>query len=190
MLDVPTVRAMHELEPLAEAAEAKTTWSRRKGLVFLGAVIISAAAAFYGYVESTKPASIDQAAVLREVQSLSPAESFRRLKAAQTSLPAAIVSRYKPGENLFNLAPAAIIIAQFEQYHPEQRLGPPALAHAMYLNRIEQAARYAQLRVWLPVAAVVGIIGLLVAGSALLVPTSQPNSKVGTTPAKRRKVRR
>jgi hypothetical protein len=178
-LEVPSIRLMRELEPAgAEPTETKSTWSMRKGLVFLGSVIFAAAAAYAGFVFWSKPRSVDRAEVLHEIQSRPASENYRLLQSAIAAYSDPIYRRYKSEEEIpFFLLPSAQIIVQFEGIDPRTGNYMP-IAPRAYSELVPKVATYEARKAWLPVAVVVGIIGLLVAGSSLLVPPA------GKRPAK------
>jgi hypothetical protein len=159
-IEVPTLRDLRQLESEGEPERPQTTWSRRKGLVFLGCVMMAVSAGFAGWFASKLPRGLDPAAVRAEVDALDPAASFILYEGQRPPMPV----EQGPGK-LIRDPVVHLLKGTFENPHPRFRL----LAFNEAIRADADAAKRKTVVFWFPMLGGVGLIGMLVALSALLV---------------------
>lgn len=125
-LEVPSIRHLRELEPVAEDEVAARTWSARQGLLFLGTALVAIAIVVAGAIIVLRPSlptrdsfmlKIDHDAFKREVSALSPSNAYTRLELIMTMMPHHEEDVSKGGVPEF-LIPGAKLLADFEGTGP------------------------------------------------------------------------
>jgi hypothetical protein len=182
-LEVPTIRGLQKLTPVADEKLPAVAWTRRKGLLFLGSAMAVIALVAAGCIVALRPALIDRSkvsipfdndAIRREVAAYTPAESMVRYEAIISPMPAPITKQLESGEVPSHLLPCARLLVDFE--------GPGAQALApkegeklrQQLVKLSESVIVSEderkkTNDWLWLLAVAGMFGLGLAGSTLLI---------------------
>jgi hypothetical protein len=186
-LEVPSVRALRQLEPVAEEKVAAATWNRRKGLVFLGSALLALAvlaAAVLLFVRPSidaaklPPVNVDGKAVQQEVSSIPTHEGFIRYVLMQPWPPTSFADRLEKGQVPIQLFPSAELLKRFEGPGQQFLASKEALQAAhknANRNMLLAETMYTRRRIgeWLTIVAALGGIGLLIAGSVLFIGDGQ-----------------
>ena len=177
-VDVPSIRALRQLEAVDDNVRPPRAWSKRQGLLFLGgtiAVIAGIAAAALFVLRPTTTGLVDPAAVRKEVDSLPADEGFIRFVLLQPWPPGSFAERLDKGQLPLHLLPTANLLVGFEG------LGQQFIAVNQAVQVVQQVAiRNAQrkwMNDWLLNLSVVTGVGILIAGSALFVGGSEPKRR-------------
>ncbi|HEY2760405.1 MAG TPA: hypothetical protein VGI75_06670 [Pirellulales bacterium] len=194
-LDVPSIRALQKLASMPEEQPASRTWSRRQGLAFLGFAIFILAIIGAVCILLFRPAPVDARefsvpvdtrAISKEVDTYSPAEGFRRFEMIEVPLPS-LAESLKSGQVPVHLLPSAGMLIAFEGKGTEALAPDEAKNVLQELAKVSNAAferqsARAATSDWLWVLAAVGMFGLGLAGSTLLV---RPGPKAGAAASAR-----
>jgi hypothetical protein len=194
-LEVPSVRALRQLEPVAEEKVAAAAWNRRKGVVFLGSAILAIAvlaAAVLLFLRPSvdaanlPPVNVDAKAVQQEVSSIPTDEGFIRFVLMEPWPPTSFADRLEKGQVPIHLFASAELLKRFEGPGQQFLAAKEALQAAQKnANRNMQLAEILSTRrrfgEWLTIVAALGGIGLLIAGSVLFIGDGQMRE-----PARRR----
>ena len=186
-LEVPSIRGLRSLAQVAEDRPAAPTWTKRKGLAFLGSAIAIGAVVAAGAVLALRPSvydagskiQVNEEAIRSEVAALSPAEGIERLQMADTPLPTPFSEQQKQGQVPEYLRPCTDLLVDFEGPGTvaiaRQQAGAvmKQIAERNDLLRNRQAHREA-LNDWLLPIGIVFVAGLVTAGSAFLVGKPRP----------------
>jgi hypothetical protein len=169
-IEVPTLRDLRNLEPVGEPQRQQSTWNRRKGLVFLGCVMIAVAAGVAGWFAMKLPRSLDPAEARAEVDALDPAESVLLYEALQPPMPV----EQGPGK-VIRAPVEPLLKSTIESPHP----GPRLLAYRSAFRIGSDAEKRKAVGFWFPLLGGVALVGLLIALSALLVrdDSARPSQK-------------
>jgi hypothetical protein len=187
-IEVPSIRAMRSLEAQGEEVPTAPRWSTRQGLIFLGLAITAAALVVGASVLIARPAVIEESdlavkvdddAIRREVQALSPTDAFIRYDVFASQIPLDFADHLKKKEVPTYLWPGASLLAGYEDkgsFSLAPKTYSTATNRAIEL-RIQAAARAQtrrSLNDWLWLIAAVGIAGLAMAIPALLSQGGRP----------------
>ncbi len=190
-LEVPSIRELRLLERAPEEAgdAAMPAWNARKGLLFIGAVLMAAGLAFGGYLWAMQPALIDREAIDLEVQALSPADSFLRMKSVDNFLPAAPnevpwpepwqYRRQKKAEEIpVFIRPSLDLLGSFEGR------GAVPMAPGEAFQSFLRGEEGKKLRQWYPLAIFAVSLGLLLLAVGLAMGTKKPRKAPARTARK------
>ncbi|HTQ39456.1 MAG TPA: hypothetical protein VMJ32_10530 [Pirellulales bacterium] len=191
-IEAPSIRGLRELESVTEEEEIRTpAWSARQGVAFLGVAITIIAIVAAGAIVLLRPNTTDrqlleipinQDAIRREVQELSPGEAYLRLAPVVSSIPG-YTEALAQGAVPPHLMPDIKLLATFEGTGP-QPLTPKSTADLAKLageKNTELAGRIFRRRslndeLWL--VGVAAIIGILLASSSRILPAAKPRRAV------------
>jgi hypothetical protein len=192
-VEVPSVRGLRALEQVADERPAAATWTKRKGLMFLGAAMSASALVGAAAVFALRPSvnddegfkiNVNEEAIHGEVAALAPVESIERFQMADAALPTTF-SEQKKDEVPLHLQPSLGLLIDFEGQ------GSVILARKEAADVMKQVAQRNEQRHirennrkgmndWLVFIGIVFVVGVLTAGSALAV--GEPKSR-GRKPA-------
>ncbi|HEY2882429.1 MAG TPA: hypothetical protein VGJ15_08350 [Pirellulales bacterium] len=194
-IEVPTIRGLQKLEAVAERDESEQRpWSARKGLIFLGSIIFLAAAAWAGYLIADRPGLIeidslakliDHQTISQEVDALSPSDCYARLSAIAFASPTTFADQLKTNPPVHLLPSTNILLALEDDsmkrlaHNSAEMLAQNVMKQVIGDNERQQQRANMNDALW--VAGALGIVGILLAGSALLLG--------GKSPARRRRRR-
>jgi len=187
IVEVPSIRGLRALEQVADERPAAATWTKRKGLLFLGAAMSIGALAAAAAVLALRPTvnddggfmiNVNEESIRNEVAALSPVESIERFQMADAALPTPFAEQ-KPEDVPLHLQPSLSLLINFE--HPGSILARQEAAAVM--RQMAQRNEQRQLRAnnrkamndWLVFIGIVLVVGILTAGSALAV--GEPKSR-------------
>ncbi len=170
-IEVPAMRGLQNLEVIADAGRPQSTWTRRKGLVFLGSAIVVVAACFGGYLWSKMPGNANPEAIRAEVDALDPVSAFIHYQALRQTLPV----ESPIGQTI--LAPVKPVLQETFEHPHHQVLAPHELYRSMLQTKERESLAY-----WLPLLAGIAILGMLIALSALLVRGNSPRRSRNSRP--------
>ena len=181
-LEVPSIRGLRVLEQIADERPTAASWTKRKGLLFLGAAVSIGALVAAAAVVAFRPnvnddgafkIQINEQAIDSEVAALSPVESIERFQMADSALPTTF-SEQKREDVPAHLQPSLGLLINFE--------GPGSVILARHeaaaiIRQVAQRNEQRQIREtnrkamndWLVFLGVVFVVGILTAGSALAV---------------------
>src|SRR6476660_2602728 len=194
-VEVPSIRGLRTLEPLADEPPAAATWTTRKGFLFLGAAISIGALLAAAVVAAFRPSAndpggfkieINEEAIRSEVAALAPVESIERLQMADAALPTTFAEQ-KPEEVPVHLQPSLGLLIGFE--HPGSILARQEAAAVM--KQVAQHNEQRQIREnnrsalndWLVFIGIVFVIGILTAGAALAIGEPRSRGRKPSRPA-------
>ena len=90
-LDVPTIRGLRELEPVAETAAGKPAWNRGKGLVFIGLLLTVASLSACGYFQLVvKPRDLEFTPTQQQLDSIGPVDAWHYWTIVRRGMPATL----------------------------------------------------------------------------------------------------
>jgi hypothetical protein len=191
--EVPSIRGLRTLEPLAEERPAAASWTKRKGLLFVGATMSVGSLIAAAAVLALRPTvnddgglkiNVNEEAIRSEVAALPPLESIQRFQMADAALPTPFAEQ-KPEEVPAHLQPSLGLLIAFE--HPGSILArQEATAVARQIAQRNQQRQIREnnrkaMNDWLVFIGIVFVAGILTAGSALAV--GGPKSR-GRKPAR------
>src|SRR5262245_23704231 len=136
-VEVPSIRGLRTLEPLTDERPAAASWTRRKGLLFLGAALSIGALMAAAAVAALRPSAnddggfkidVNEDAIRSEVAALPPVESIERFQLADAVLPTTFAEQ-KPEEVPVHLQPSLGLLISFE--HPGSILARQEAAAVM-----------------------------------------------------------
>lgn len=197
-VEVPSIRGLRALEPLADERPVAASWTRRKGLLFLGAAMSIGALVAAAAVLALRPAvnddggfriQVDEEAIHSEVAALPPVDSIERFQMADAALPTTFAEQ-KPDEVPVHLQPSLGLLISFER--PGSILAREGAAAVM--RQVAQRNEQRQTREnkrkamndWLVFIGIVFVVGILTAGSALAVGERKPRRRqLAQSPAAR-----
>jgi len=193
-LEVPSIRGLRALVQVAEERPTAASWTKRKGLLFLGAAVSIGALVAAAAVVAFRPnvnddgafkIQINEQAIGSEVAALSPVESIERFQMADSTLPTTF-SEQKREDVPTHLQASLGLLINFE--------GPGSVILARHeaaavMRQVAQRNEQRQIREnnrkamndWLVFIGIVFVVGILTAGSALAV--GEPKSR-GRKPAR------
>jgi hypothetical protein len=192
--EVPSVRHLRELEPVAADEVPAPTWSSRQGLLFLGTALVAIAIVAGGAIVALRPAlptrdtftlNIDRDAIKREVSALSPSEAYTRLELIMTMIPHHEEDVAKGGIPEFQI-PAGKLLANFEGTGPVP-LAPNEMGKLLKeANKLSEKAFAAQderhsMNDWLWIVGVAAIVGIGLVCTGLASATRKPQRRVATS---------
>jgi hypothetical protein len=180
---------LRALEQVADQLPVATTWTKRKGLLFLGAAMSACALVGAAAVFALRPSinddagfkiNVNEEAIHNEVASLSPVESIERFQMADAALPTTFTEQ-KKDEIPLHLQPSLGLLIDFEDQ------GSVILARkeaAAVMKQVAQRNEQRHVREsrrkgmddWLVFVGIVFVVGVLTAGSALAV--GEPKSRL------------
>lgn len=180
-VEVPSIRRLRALEQIADERPAAPTWTKRKGLLFLGASMSTGALVAAAAVLALRPTlgddggfkiNVNEEAIRSEVAALPPLESIQRFQMADAALPTTFAEQ-KPEEVPAHFQPSLGLLIAFE--HPGSILARQEATAV--LRQIAQRNQQRQIREknreamndWLVFIGIVFVVGILTAGSALTV---------------------
>lgn len=159
-VEVPPLRDLRQLESVGESERSQPSWNRRKGLIFLGCLMMGVAAGLAAWFTFAMPHAVDPVALRAEVDSLDPAESFILKEAQRPPIPV------EGGAGKVIRDPVAHLLkATIENQHPRFRW--LAVNEAMRADANVTKRKAASF--WFPLLGGVGLVGLLIMLSALLI---------------------
>ena len=180
-LDIPSIRALRQLEPVAEAPAAPL-WNKQKGLLFVGSAIALCSVAFCGAILFFRPSlgnfsmnvSVDKEAVDREVDSLPLADGYARFSLATAAGSSGYADRLQKKELPPYLQLSATPIIDFEHSGSKPLAGNEfskvAEATAKARQQIVTARQVREsLGGWLIAGGVGAILGVLIVGLAIVI---------------------
>lgn len=200
-LEVPSIRGLRALEQVADDRPAAASWTKRKGLLFLGGAMLALALVAAAAVLALRPSVHDngefkiqysEEAIRSEVAALSPIQAIERFQMVDGMLPTTFAEQ-KREQVPEHLQPSLDLLISFE--------GPGAVALARQEaaavmrqiverneGRQNRAKRREAMNDWLVFIGVFALAGLLTAGSALFVggPTSRGRRPVRPAAARTR----
>jgi hypothetical protein len=194
-VEVPSIRGLRTLEPLADERPAASTWTKRKGLLFLGAALSIGGLIAAGAVAALRPSAkddggfkieVNEDAIRSEVAALPPLESIERFQMADAALPTTFAEQ-KPEEVPLHLQPSLGLLISFE--HPGSILARQQAAAVM--RQVAQRSEQRQSREnnrktmndWLVFIGIVCVVGILMAGSSLAIGEPKPRGRKPAQPA-------
>src|SRR5262245_62009876 len=121
-LEVPSIRGLRALEQVAEDGPTAATWTKRKGLAFLGGAIAFGALVAAGAVQALRPSinqgefkiHINEEAIRSEVAALTPVQSIERFQMAVGPLPTSFMELSKQGQVPEHLQLCLNLLIDFE----------------------------------------------------------------------------
>src|SRR5262249_46883110 len=125
-VEVPSIRGLRDLEQVPDERPVAASWTRRKGLLFLGAAMSIGALVAVAAILALRPSanddrgfmiSVNEEAIHSEVAALSPVESIERFQMADGALPTSFAEQ-KPEEVPVQLQPSLGLLITFEHSGP------------------------------------------------------------------------
>ncbi len=184
-LEIPSIRAMRQLEPVAEAPAAPL-WNKQKGLLFVGSAMALCSIAFCGAILFFRPSlgsismniSADKQAVDREVAALPLADGYTRFSLATAAGSSGYADRLQKKELPPYLQLSAVPIIDFEHS------GSKPLASTEF-SKVAAATAKARLQImsarqvreglvgWLIAGGVGAVLGVIIVGLAIVLKPAQ-----------------
>jgi hypothetical protein len=168
------MRDLRQLDVAVDSEHRPVGWNRRKGLVFLGCVIMAACAALGGWYVSKLPRGVEPGEIRVEIDALEPAAAFIQFHTWER------VKFADPGK-LIQDSVKPLYQGTFENSHPLGRFITPKAAY----HSIGQTEELKAHSFWLPIVIAGGVTGLLIALSALFVRNDAPRPQPSRVAAPR-----
>ncbi len=186
-IEVPSIRKLRQYESVAEEKATESTWTKRKGVAFLGSAILAIAALVAAVLfflrptvdfENVPKVETNAKLIQQEIDSLSSDEGLIRFVLMQPWPPTPFAQRLEKGEVPVYLLASAELISRFEGPGQQFLASKQALEIAQKVaarnaDLLEKQRTRKRINDWLSIVAALGGVGFIVAGSALFIGNGQ-----------------